>query len=208
MLRVLLLSLVAFNSFTTSESGLIQIRECEAFSPNLADQYSPTKLLERNAKEQLTELSFKYDVLKYRENNDETRIIDIVPDIAFPVKNGWLLSVHFDRMNGSALVFKKNNGEIQTIIDDYIEDIYKFPYGYVVTAGYSHTGHSSGSIYLVTKKSAAYVAEKIHGLIAKPITSWLTSNGELLINHRDNASSVFTPSGNLYRVSCTNLTSE
>jgi hypothetical protein len=66
-------------------------------------------------------------------------------------------------------------------------------------------GVSRGTIYLVTVKNNNYVAEKIHSLAASPKSSWLTSTGELLINHGQMFSSVYTPTGMLYRVDCKNI---
>ena len=181
--------------------------ECEPFNENLAAQRNPTKLSNRNAKEQLAELTFKFDVVGYGENGRTVQEIDETPHVAIPVKNGWLLGSDRGEWGGS-LVYKNHDGSQQNIIDDNIEDIYEYSYGYIVIAGLGHMGLSHGNIYLVTVKNNSYVAETLHSLIAPPKTSWLTSTGDLLINHRDHFSSVYTPSGMLYRVDCKNFKSD
>ena len=211
MLRLILLSLISFNVISATEPSPILTRECEAFSANLAEQLNPTKLIEDNSQEELIELSFKFNELSYRKSNDEIHLIDIVPDIALPVENGWLLGAHLGRRNGGALVLKKSSGELQIIIRDVVEDIYKYPYGYIVTTGvryHSDLDGSRGAIYLVTIKDKEYLSQKLHSLIASPETSWLTSDWDLLINHRGHPSTVFTADGKLYRVNCKNLASE
>ena len=208
-LKFLLFSFFSFFSFHafSGEASPILEQECEAFNANFAEQLNPTKLLHRNAKEQLAELTFKFDIVSYGNNGRNVQEIDEIPHVALPVDNGWLLGSDRGEWGGS-LVFKSNSGEQQNIIDDNIKDIYKYPYGYIVTAGLGHMALSRGSIYLVTMKNKKYVAEKLHSLVAPPKTSWLTSSGELLINHRNHASSVFTSAGNLYRVNCKNIASE
>lgn len=205
-IKLLLLSLCSFHLFA-GDSSPIREQECEVFNADFADQQSPTKLLQRNAKDQLAELTFKFNVIGYGENGRNVQEIDETPHVAFPVENGWLLGSDRGEWGGS-LVFKSNSGEQQNIIDDNIEDIYKFSYGYIVTAGLGHMGLSRGSIYLVTIENGKYIAEKLHSLVAPPKTSWLTSSGELLINHRGHASSVLTSNGTLYRVSCKNFVRE
>jgi len=199
-------SLLFFLSFNCSSEALfpIQTRVCEPFNENLAAQRSPTKLLKSNAKDQLSQLTFKFDVVGYDENGRTVSEINEVPHVAIPVKNGWLLGS--DRGEwGGRLVYKTDDGNQKNIIDDNIKDIYEYSYGYIVVAGLGHMGASKGTIYLVTFKNNNYVAEQIHSLIASPKASWLTSTGELLINHGQMFSSVYTPSGMLYRVDCKNI---
>jgi hypothetical protein len=199
-------SLLFFLSFNCSSEALlpIQTRECETFNESLAAQRSPTKLLKSNAKDQLSELTFKFDVVGYGENGRTVSEIDETPHVAIPVKNGWLLGS--DRGEwGGRLVYKTHDGNQKNIIDDNIKDIYEYSYGYIVVAGLGHMGVSRGTIYLVTVKNNNYVAEKIHSLAASPKSSWLTSTGELLINHGQMFSSVYTPTGMLYRVDCKNI---
>ncbi len=199
-------SLLFFLSYNCASEALlpIQTRECELFNESLAAQRSPTKLLKSNAKDQLSELTFKFDVVGYGEHGRTVSEIDETPHVAIPVKNGWLLGS--DRGEwGGRLVYKTHDGNQKNIIDDNIKDIYEYSYGHIVVAGLGHMGVSRGTIYLVTVKDNSYVAEKIHSLAASPKSSWLTSTGELLINHGQMFSSVYTPSGMLYRVDCKNI---
>ena len=204
--KLLFISLFTFNVFAV-ESSPIETQVCEKFNATLEQQRNPTKLLGSNSKEQLAELTFKFDIIGYDESGRNVEVIDETPQIALALENGWLLGSDHGEWGGQ-LVFKSHNGEQQNIIDDNIEDVYKFPYGYIVTTGLGHMGLSRGAIYLVTVKDNKFVADKLHRLVAPPSTSWLTSSGDLLINHRGTASTVFKSDGSLYRVNCKNFTTE
>lgn len=178
---------------------------CEEFDAHLADQLTPGKLTYRNGRERLEQLTFKYDVVGYGVDGRIVDTVDEIPKVALPVNGGWLLGSDRGEWGGT-LVFKSSKGEEKKLIDDNIEDIYVYSYGYIVTAGLAHLGMNSGSIYLVEKDSLN--VKKIHALVGAPETSWLLKNGDLLINTWGIESTVFHKNGELSRISCTNLSNE
>ncbi|RTE86960.1 hypothetical protein [Aliidiomarina sp. B3213] len=102
---------------------------------------------------------------------------------------------------GGELVFVNNSGVVELIQDMNVEDIYKFDFGYVVTAGLRHMGSDRGTLYLVTFLDGEPQITTLFGLIGAPETSLKLSNGDLLINSRD-GSQVLRTDGSLERVSC------
>ncbi|MCG7550561.1 hypothetical protein [Pseudoalteromonas sp. Of7M-16] len=80
-----------------------------------------------------------------------------------------------------------------------VEDVYKMPFGVVVTSGLAHLSSNSGKISLLTPD---FKMETLFGLIGSPQSSWLLSNGDLLINSYPKGSQVLTQKGYLKRVKC------
>jgi len=178
---------------------------CEEFDPYFADQMTPGKLNRRNGREQLERLTFKFDVIGYGPEGRVVNTVDEVPIVALPVEGGWLLGSDRGEWGGN-LVLKPKKGKTKKLLEDNIEDIYMFSYGYIATAGLSHLGMDQGSIYLIDKKS--YKVKKLHSLVSAPKTSWLLNNGDLLINMQNGESSIFHKDGKVSRLICSNFTEE
>ena len=138
--------------------------KCEEYNDQAARNRNPNKIL---SKDELLSLTFKFDVVGYGTEGRVVNTVDEVPVVAIKLKDGWLLGSDKGEWGGS-LVHKSDSDEV-TIINDNIEDIYEYDFGYIVVAGLSHMGFNSGSIYLVTaKEKGSFESIKLHGLPSAP----------------------------------------
>ena len=204
MKSILSFMFVCFSSLAIS--GVIQDMKCQEFDESAHLQASVNKLYKNRNSFEIDELKFKFEVVGFDENGRNVEVIDETPVVAVQVGEGWLLGS--DRGEwGGALIYRSPEGKDTTLIKDNIEDVYKFPFGYVVTTGLSHMGLNDGSIYVVTNENGEFKAEKLHGLVSAPKTSWILDNGGLLINMWGGVSAIFSTDGSLRRVNCTNIKS-
>jgi len=100
---------------------------------------------------------------------------------------------------GGELVLIEENGNVSHIAEMNVEDIYQMPFGVVVTSGLAHMSSNYGDIHIIQDN---FKLEKLYGLVGMPKSSWLLSNGDLLINSHPRGSQVLTKAGYLKRVKC------
>ena len=204
LITIVLLNSYSLATFAATFNAIPKLT-CESFSSELIYQNTPFKLSSRDHSAQLEQLKFNFDIVSFGPEGEITQTIEETPGVALPVKLGWLLGSDRGEWGGN-LVFKSTNGEQEIIINDNIEDIYQFPFGYVVTAGLSHMGTMRGAIYVITEPTPGhYISTKLHALTGRPHTSWLIESGELLINMRNGDSALLSQKGHLSRVECVNF---
>jgi hypothetical protein len=144
--------------------------------------------------------SMQYYREKYFGQKNHLTIHHVPAAVTYKTPLGYLAGDSQGEFGGE-LVFVNNSGVVELIQDMNMEDIYKFDFGYVVTAGLSHMSSDSGVLYLITFLNGKPQIIKLFGLIGSPKTSLKLSNGDLLINSR-NGSQVLKSDGSLIRVSC------
>jgi len=145
-------------------------------------------------------LHFDFDIVGYGPEGRSVETIQEQPVVGVELQHGWLLGS--DRGEwGGALVYKTDQAE-NLLLEDNIEDIYKFSSGYIVTAGLSHLGLSGGSIYLIEGDEPNFKSEVLFSLPAAPESSWLLSPSELLVNVEGEMSYLLRDDGTLTKVKC------
>ncbi|WP_462152570.1 hypothetical protein [Pseudoalteromonas xiamenensis] len=122
----------------------------------------------------------------------------IQPPWIISLGNNILIGTDNGEFGGELLRIDREN-KIERLEHMNVEDIYKMPFGVVVTSGLAHMHSNNGKISLITPD---FKVETLYGLIGKPQSSWLLENGDLLINSYPRGSQVLTKSGQLKRVSC------
>ena len=172
-------------------------RQCEMMSPDELAANQPRKIWRKI--EPSVAKQFKYET--WEEVHGKPELVTQVPLIVVPAFGGWLLG-DFRGEFGGELMFRSKDGETIPLVRDMIEDIYQLPFGMVVTAGLAHIGRDEGSIYVVTTNADNEPeVTKLHGLPGMPKSSWMLSDGSLLIN-TNNGSIVLTTDATLVPVEC------
>ena len=144
--------------------------------------------------------SMEYYREKYFGQRNHITIHHVPAAVTYETPFGYLAGDSQGEFGGE-LVFIGNSGEAELVKDMNVEDIYKFNFGYVVTAGLSHITNDAGSLYLITFLNRKPQITKLFGFIGAPQSSLKMSNGDLLINSR-NGSQILKSDGSLIRVLC------
>ena len=103
------------------------------------------------------------------------------PSAALAVGDGWLLGTNHGKYGGE-LVYYTDGGNIETVLNDNVEGIYKFGNKYIVVAGVSHRGGSRGDVYEVFRQGGNWRSKVWRVLPDAPFHSGFVASGELFIN--------------------------
>jgi hypothetical protein len=126
---------------------------------------------------------FKYQIVFPSPPGYPKRSAEVHPNVATPAFDGWLLGGNRGEFGGELMYQIGYEGAVHKLLDENVEDLYKLPFGFVVTTGLAHMGYDGGSLYLVTRTSKDLPrASKLAELPAAPQTSWFLRSGDILIN--------------------------
>ncbi len=107
------------------------------------------------------------------------------PNIALWTPHGMLFGADRGEFGGE-LVFQSGpmSSEKYTYLSQAnIEDLFVMPYGIVATTGYFHLGYDFGAVLLVTFNAQGTPSvQKIFELPGGVLSSWVTTDNELLVN--------------------------
>ncbi|MBQ4836622.1 hypothetical protein [Pseudoalteromonas luteoviolacea] len=124
--------------------------------------------------------------------------VTVQPPWVVNVDGEILIGTNNGEFGGELLRVDKANN--MTLLEQMnVEDVYKMPFGVVVTSGLAHLSSNTGKISLLTPD---FKLETLFGLIGSPQSSWLLGNGDLLINSYPKGTQVLTKKGYLKRVKC------
>jgi hypothetical protein len=188
---------ISIKKLVKLEQSASSIREVDCKQPDKKFEllWNPNKTYSETV---LSDLKFNFDLLSYGPGQRiET------PFVGIKLDDGWLLGSNRGEWGGR-LVYKKNDKVIK-IIDDNIEDVYSFDFGYIVTAGLAHMSLDRGSVYLVNQiHDGEFKVKKIHVLTSSPRSSWLLNDKELLVNLARHKAALINSTGDLEFVNCQN----
>lgn len=134
----------------------------------------------------------------YMDNKATIEHQIIQPHVVFKIGSNIIAGSNNGEFGGE-LVLIEDNGNISHIAEMNVENIYQMPFGVVLTSGLAHMGSNFGNIHIIQDD---FKLEKLYGLVGAPRSSWLLSNGDLLINSHSTGSQVLTKAGYLKRVKC------
>lgn len=134
----------------------------------------------------------------YTDNKVAIEHQTIQPHVVFKIGSNTVAGSNNGEFGGE-LVLIEENGTVSHIADMNVEDIYQMPFGVTVTSGLAHMGSNFGDVHII---QGEFKLEKFYGLVGAPRSSWLLSNGDLLINSHPTGSQVLTKAGYLKRVKC------
>ncbi|EKE75655.1 hypothetical protein [Gallaecimonas xiamenensis] len=135
---------------------------------------------------------------------DDLIQFDITPHVTYRIGNALLTGSNFGEFGGE-LMLLKDNGETRRLAQLNVEDIYRMPFGMVVTSGLAHMSSNAGQIYLINPD---FTLTLLYALTGMPRSSYLLPEGDLLINSYVSGTDqklnhqVLTKDGLLRRVSC------
>jgi hypothetical protein len=145
--------------------------------------------------------SMTYHRAKYFGQKTHLTTHHVPAAVAFKTPQGYLAGDSRGEFGGE-LVFIDHEDNVNILQDINIEDIYKFGFGYVITAGLAHKQRNNGAIYLVTFNKNKPEISKLFNLLGAPKSSIKLPNGNLFINSQ-NGSELLKSDGSLYRIHCT-----
>lgn len=174
--------------------------DCARADVPIAQELKSKKLRAHTHAKAIAKLQYATTVTSYgpAEGTEPNRdgIIEVTPDnivrhdrtvlhtpsVALRLADGWL--VGGDRGEwGGELVWMGDDGMRQTILPKNIEDIYAFGDRVVATVGLAHLTLNEGAIYeIVRGDDGRWRARRWRALPGAPTQSWLTPDGELLVN--------------------------
>ena len=198
---------------------------CEKITKRKIDQPKNIKLYKQYAEAQLKLLAINTEIVGYTAFDEEQQIkeaeskgeqvlievnssnmIEVresvvrIPHVALKYEDGWLVGTDSGEWGGE-LAFIDKDKNMQLILKDNIEDIYKLENRYFVVAGLSHMILSRGTIYELFDQDGDWTYKKIHSLPAAPFSLWIVESGEVLIN--TNAGNILlSPEGSLSMAEC------
>jgi hypothetical protein len=125
------------------------------------------------------------------------------PTTGLRVKGGWLVGSNRGEFGGE-LAFISDTGSKEILFSDNIHQIYNANNSLFVIAGLSHLLTSSGTIYKLSQTPAGIQHKALHELDAEPNTSFLSSNGDIVIN-TSTKTLLLSPNGSLKEISCNSI---
>lgn len=202
----------------------LEIEPCDAITLAFVKETNPEKLRYDESKKKLQSLSYKSEVVSYGVSSEEeekqkkagkdiievtsgnmvrhVESIDQVPGIALRVKDGWLGGSNRGEWGGE-LVFIKDDGVSQKIIDENVEDIYLLGDRYIAVAGLAHMGSNNGMLYeLASDKSGQWSARPWRSLPGAPRSSGPVQSGEILLNTSGGGSILVSKDGRMRMATC------
>ncbi|WP_371378310.1 hypothetical protein [Thalassotalea aquiviva] len=149
-------------------------------------------------------MTFYRDRWKYASAPEgHLTIQDVIPHVIYRTPFGVLAGDNRGEFGGELVFFDLEN-KVSILADLNVEDIYKFPFGYVITEGISHMSSDRGNLYIITFSKSNPVINKLYGLIGAPIASYKTKPNELLIKSKGGYQ-LLDDAGKLSRVVCSKL---
>jgi hypothetical protein len=195
----LILCVLFVTGCASSEQSLVSELDCEQ---DTSGKNKPDgKFYSDEDETVLKSLEYPSEVVGWNEKGRHVEKIVQTPDVGLKIPEGWLVGSSRGEWGGEA-VFIGGASRPKIVINDNVEDIYKMPFGYVVTAGLAHLSLNRGAIYVVKiSETGIPKAEVLFALAGQPKTSWKLSDGRLLVNMSD-SSVLLDQQGHLRRVLC------
>lgn len=202
----------------------LEIEPCDATTLAYVKEASPEKLRYDDPKKKLKSLSYKSEVVSYGVSDEEeekqkkagkdiievtqgnivrhVKAIDQVPGIALRVDDGWLGGSNRGEWGGE-LVFIRDGGAAQKILDENVEDIYLLGDRYIAVTGLAHLGSNNGMLFeLTADKSGQWSARPWRSLPGAPSSSGPVLSGEILINTHGGGSILVSKDGSMRMATC------
>ena len=130
----------------------------------------------------------------------KTHEFEQTPTVGLKTQDGWLVGSNRGEFGGE-LVFINNAGSRKILFKDNIKSIHKINQSIIVITGLSHLTHNVGRIYTITIESSQPTSELTFALDGSPKRSFVTNNGELIIES-DFGASILRRDGSLARGAC------
>ncbi len=198
------------------------IESCKTVSLGMIPENENIKLNRSSKSKEKEKLTYDSFILSYGADDEEQQIkkdpngiiefnqynmvehreaIKQIPDVALKIEDGWLAGSDRGEWGGE-LVYLPNKGKMVKLLDDNIEDIYKFGDKYIAVTGLAHLTTNNGHIFQVHRQGQDWKVEPWISLPGAPSSSWLVETGELLINTEGGGSILVSPEGNLRMAPC------
>lgn len=132
---------------------------------------------------------------------EKRRLVKQVPSTALRVPGGWLLGSDRGEWGGE-LVFFGEPGQQHELLQDNVEDIFRFGDSYVAVVGIAHLGGNRGALISVEQTAAGWKASTWRILPGAPMRSYLTTNGELLVATYSGGTIVVSADGKMRMAEC------
>lgn len=123
------------------------------------------------------------------------------PNVAIRVKNGWLTGYDGGEWGGD-LRFQAKSGDAQQLLNNNVENLFKFGTGYIALTGLSHLMMNEGMVYRVFNVDGQWRVTPWVTLPGAPIDSWRTETGEILIDTYSGGSILLAEDGKLRMAPC------
>jgi len=202
----------------------MSLESCKNITLETLPESIDRKIYKSITKEKLKNLAYSTVILSYGANDEEEQtaadpngIIEVnqnnvvenrqdiqqIPDVALRIEDGWLAGSDRGEWGGE-LVFIPDSGKVVKLLDENIEDIYKFGERIITTTGLAHLTMNGGMIYeLLRDKDGIWFEEPWLKLPASPRSSWFVETGELLINTYNGGSLLLSVDGSMRMATCT-----
>ncbi|MGH8105630.1 MAG: hypothetical protein ACREO2_04900, partial [Arenimonas sp.] len=198
---------------------------CEITTLAFVNETTPEKwIYSDKSKKKLESLSYKSEIIGYGVSDEEEKkqkaagkdiivvtpgnmvrnveVIEQVPTIALRAEGGWLAGSSRGEWGGE-LVFIKDGGVAQKILDTNLEDIYLHGDRYIAVTGLAHLGMNNGMLYeLIPDKSDHWSARPWRALPGAPRTSGRVESGEILVNTNRGGSVLIAKDGSMRMATC------
>jgi len=124
-----------------------------------------------------------------------------VPAVALRVAGGWLLGSDRGEWGGE-LVYLGEDGQQQELLQQNVEDIFRFGDRYVAVVGLAHLSGNHGALISVEQTAAGWKASTWRILPGAPMRTYLTINGELLVSTYSGGTIVISTDGSMRMAEC------
>ena len=132
---------------------------------------------------------------------ERRRLVEQVPSTALRVPGGWLLGSDRGEWGGE-LVFFGEQGQQHELLQENVEDIFRFGDGYVAVIGIAHLGGNRGALISVAQTAAGWKASTWRILPGAPMRTYLTTSGELLVATYSGGTIVISADGKMRMAEC------
>jgi len=148
-------------------------------------------------------LVYDSEVVGFGPEGRVAKPIKVTPHVGVRLSDGWVLGDDRGEWGGE-LVSKQDARPAVKLLEDNIQDLYRFPNGRIVAvAGLAHHSLNKGRVYEVRCTGAAHCFVRWwKQLPSAPRDSWLTTSGELLINTYRGGSIIVNQDGRMTMAPC------
>lgn len=164
----------------------------------------PSVILSYGASDEEAQQASGADVIEVTPDNimEHREAIDQIPDVALRVEKGWLAGSSRGEWGGE-LVFVGDDGRVQRIVDDNVEDIYRLGSRFVATTGLAHLTSNSGAILELSPDSTGrWKATTWRVLPGAPTASWLIAPNGLMVDIAGGGAVVIYADGDMRMAEC------
>lgn len=212
----------AFEFFNFEHLGQDQA-SCSKPLPKLKPEPKRRKLYTDHASAKLERLAFETVVIGYgpaappepkADGKDE--VIELTPDnivehrtptrqvpgLALRVDGGWLAGSNRGEWGGE-LVFIADNGSVDVLLDENVEDIHVLGDQIIALTGLAHLSSNRGLVHIVSRdESGHWSARPWRALPGAPARSWPVKTGEVLIDVASGGTLLLHPNGSFRMAPC------